>query len=340
MSLQSLEGRYYSDPAIFTAERKAIFERCWQLIGHERQVAATGSYIATRLAGANVFVIRGEDGKVRGFRNVCRHRGGILLREGEGQCDEIKDPYHDWRYGLQGELKDTPWYGQASPFDLKSLSLYPLSVEVWRGLVFLAIDPKTSLLEQLGDLPEHLASVPMETFSVGAQRTFTAPVNWKIYVDQFCEAYHVPATHSPDKAVDMQNYHTRPHNNMMLMQTVGDEATKAASYYGGRWMWAWPNWTLSLFDGGMKLSRLEPVSTTETVVRYHFLFADMSAQAEEMRTRVVEATSSIFWEDIAGCELVQANHPSMDFHSGPLHPELEQAVAYFQGKLRDAVQTA
>jgi len=335
--MQTLEGRYYSDPTIFALERSKVFQHTWHMVGHEGQIEKAGDYISTTIAGANVFVMRGEDGKVRAFRNVCRHRGALLLAAGEGNCPEIKCKYHDWRYSPQGTLKDTPWYGEATPFDINSLSLYSVPVELWRGLIFLSLEPKGSLLEQLGDLPKTIENAPLETFSVGAQRTFTAPVNWKIYVDQYCEAYHVPTTHSPDKAIDMQNYDTHPHNNMMLMQTLGDTATKGASYYGGKWIWAWPNWTLALFDGGMKTSRLEPLSASETRVHYHFFFSDMSPEAESARARVVEATSSIFWEDIAGCELVQANHPAIGFHSGPMHPRLEEAVAYFQRRIRAAV---
>jgi choline monooxygenase len=335
--MRTLEGRYYSDPAVFSAERTRIFERSWQLVGYASQMTGAGDYLSTTVAGQNVFVIRGDDGTLRAFRNVCRHRGARLLDAGEGNCLQIKCRYHDWRYNIEGALVDTPWYGQQSPFDLESLSLYPIRVDVWRNLIFLAIDPEVELVEQLGDFPDNLANVPIEAFSVGATRIFTVPINWKIYIDQFCEAYHVPTTHSPDKAVDMQNYRTRPHRGMMLMETIGTTATAAASYYGGRWLWGWPNWTLSLFDGGMKISRLEPVSPTETVVQYHFLFADMSDDNAENRSRVVEATASIFWEDIAGCTLIQANHPSIGFHSGPLHPELEQAVAYFQGRVKAAV---
>lgn len=332
-SMASLNGAYYSDPAQFAAERRNIFRKSWELVGQEAQLREAGSYLATEIGGARVFVVRGEDGELRAFRNLCTHRGARLLDDGTGSCAQIKCRYHDWRFDLTGALVDTPWFGQPSPFDKDALGLYPIPVALWRGLIFLALEPEAPLLDQLGDLPAHLETTPIETFSIMASRTLTVPVNWKLYIDQFCEAYHVPTTHAPDKAVDMQNYHTEPHNNMMLMQTVSHDATRAASYYGGRWIWAWPNWTLSLFDGGMKTSRIKPVSPVEAVFHYDFYFADTSEAGAEARERVVEATISIFWEDIAGCQLVQDNFPDNDFHSGPLHPTLERAVHYFQQKI-------
>lgn len=335
-SMHTLKGSYYADPEQFSAEQSLIFRKNWELVGQERQLADPGSYIATEVGGAKVFVIRGKDGILRAFRNLCTHRGARLLDDGPGNCPQIRCRYHDWRFDLTGNLVDTPWFGDASPFDMPTLRLYPVPVEAWRGLVFLALDPAESLIEQIGDLPSTIANVPVESFTIMASRTQTVPINWKLYIDQFCEAYHVPATHAPDKAVDMKSYVTQPHRGMMLMQTTGTDATKAASYYGGRWIWVWPNWTVSIFDGGMKTSRVHPVSPTETVVHYDFYFADVSEAGAAARRRVVDATISIFWEDIAGCQLIQDNFPANDFHSGPLHPELERAVSYFHGRVREA----
>jgi choline monooxygenase len=336
----TLTGDYYSAAAQFAAERREILSHSWELVGQEHQLATPGSYIATEIAGAKVFTIRGEDGTIRAFRNLCTHRGARLLDDGLGQCPQIRCRYHDWRFDHSGQLVDTPWFGEASPFDRDLARLYPLSVEVWRGLVFISLDPVEPLIEQLGDVPEALNNAPLEEFRIMASRTISVPINWKLYIDQYCEAYHVPTTHAPDKAVDIQNYDTRPYRNMMLMRTVGEDATRAASYYGGRWIWAWPNWTVALFDGGMKTSRVRPISPTETIVHYDFYFADGSEAVAAARDRVVDATISIFWEDIAGCQLIQDNFPANDFHSGQLHPTLERAVHYFHERVRAATRPA
>jgi choline monooxygenase len=330
----NLEGRFYSDPAIFQAERKSIFARAWQPIAHEDRLPQPGDYFATRIAGTNVFLIRGADGAVRGFINVCRHRGAKLLEDGPGHCGEIRCPFHDWRFDQEGRLRDTPWYGHASPFELRDWPLLPVHVRSWRRLLFVALDPQDGLEEQLGDLPGQLAEAPLEGFQPFATQRFEVATNWKTYIDQFVENYHVPSIHSPDKSVAMDAFTSIPKKGMMVI------TTPAARAYGGKWLWGWPNWTLSLFAGGMKTSRINPLSAERFEAYFDYYFTDHSAESEPARRHVAEATESIFREDVRACELVQPGYSSGAYRSGPLHPELEASVAYFQRRVRDALDVS
>lgn len=107
-SMASLKGVYYSDPAQFAAEQQHIFRKSWELVGQERQLANPGDYLATDIAGAKVFVIRGDDGRLRAFRNLCTHRAARLLDDGLGSCAQVQCRYHDWRFDRAGTLIDTP----------------------------------------------------------------------------------------------------------------------------------------------------------------------------------------------------------------------------------------
>lgn len=333
----NLEGHLYTDPAVFALEREKIFKRTWQPLASATQLANVGDTVAADIAGWGVFIIRGQDGQLRGFHNVCSHRGARLLEPGRRNCDHVVCPYHHWQYDDHGALEDTPWYGDASPFDLAKLSLQPISVAVWRGLIFAAIEPATSLEQQLGDLPDELANASLEQFVATTGEELEAAINWKAYVDQFCEYYHVPAVHSPDKTVSVRNYEAIPRNGMMYMRAT-DQAGTQAAYYGGKWLWAWPNWTLSLFPGGMKISRINPVSADKIRVRFDYFFADTSQAGEPTRSRVAGATKSIFLEDVRACERAQAGYASGSYRPGPLHPQHEQATAYFQSRVREALR--
>ena len=331
----NLESRYYADSDIFEAERRHIFRTSWQLICSAASIAAAGSYRATELAGSGILLIRGADGVLRAFRNVCRHRGSRLLEEGAGRCSVIACPYHGWQYGDRGQLLSTPWFDEATPFDLESLALAPLAMEIWRGLVFVALEPRTTLAEQLGDLPQALADVALESFTETHAERLPAPLNWKGYVDQFVEYYHTPSVHAPDKSIGIERYTAEPARGMMLML-----APEGSAFYGGRWLWAWPNWTVSIFPGGMKTSRIEPLAVDRIAVYFHFYFADTSAGTQPARQRVIDATSHIFAEDVAACARAQRNYASGDYQPGPLHPRHEKALAYFQGRVRAALNEA
>ena len=330
--VQSLEGRFYADPAVFTAERERIFRRTWQIAGHESAWEAAGRFRTIDIAGASVFVVRDESGELRAFRNACRHRGARLV-DGMGACTTIRCPYHAWQYGLDGQLLETPWFGEATPFDLSGLGLTVVALETWRGLVFVSLEPEGALIDQLGDTPSLLTDTPLEAMVELDGRSFVEPINWKTYVDQFTEFYHSPAVHGSDRSVGIDRFTVAPIHRGMLMR-----APEGLAFYGGKWIWTWPNWTISTFRGGVKISRIMPLSAQKCEVRFLFL-ADPGFAAEPADLqRVVDATFAIFEQDAAVLRRVQANLGSgMYDPPGPLHPHHEQATAHFQQMVRDAL---
>jgi nitrite reductase/ring-hydroxylating ferredoxin subunit len=179
--LRNLDASYYVDPALHARERAAIFRTHWHLLGPVSQVADPGQYVAAELAGEKLFALRGRDGVLRAFRNVCPHRGARLLEEGAGRCDTLRCPYHMWLFDETGRLRRTPWFGEDAGFDTADWPLTPASVAVWRGLLFVSAAPDLSLTEQLGDLPDEVADYPLETFSPVASHRFEMQCNWKTY---------------------------------------------------------------------------------------------------------------------------------------------------------------
>jgi choline monooxygenase len=191
----NLDARYYVSPDTFRDERNAIFARTWQHLGAASQVDKPESYLAADLAGFKIFVLRGSDGVLRSFKNMCRHRGAQLLADGAGTCKAIRCPYHQWVFSEKGELLNAPWFGDKPPIVLEDWPLEPIHVDIWRGLLFASIDPEMSLLEQPGELPDELATEPIETYALDRQDKVEFDANWKVYTDNFVEGYHIPGIH-------------------------------------------------------------------------------------------------------------------------------------------------
>ncbi len=332
--LHNMEARWYVDPALYERERQVIFRRHWHLLGPASELDEPGRYLAVEIAGWKLFAQRGQDGVLRAFHNVCRHRGARLLEEGTGRCDRLQCPYHLWVYEQDGSLRNTPFFGEDPSFKLEDWPLQPILVEVWRGLLFVAIEPATGLVEQLGDMPRELAEFPLETFRPMTSARFVMAANWKTYTDNFIEGYHIPGIHPGfGRVIDFARFETVALGNAVRMTAP----QKDGSIYGGKWMWGWPGWTLSTFPGGMNTSRITPLGVNSTELVYHFYFADLSPETEAARNQVVETNCGIVREDFGICEHTQLNYASGAYRPGPLSPRQEQSLIWFQDRVRQLV---
>ncbi|TIM99931.1 MAG: aromatic ring-hydroxylating dioxygenase subunit alpha [Mesorhizobium sp.] len=330
----NLDPSLYVRDDIWQQERCSIFAHTWQFMGPVASVATSGQYLAIDIAGTPIFAIRGRDGTLRGFKNVCRHRGAKLLADGAGKCGLIVCPYHKWSFADTGRLVQAPWYGKDPAIIAEDWPLETVQLSEWRGLLFAALDPKESLLDQLGSLPDELADEPLETYAATDQATVSFTANWKIYTDNFVEGYHIPGTHpSFHAAIDFEAFQTTAHPGYVRMTAP----PKDGLFYRGKWLWMWPNWTLSLFDGGMNVSRINPTSPHHTDQHYHFFFADIAAEASESRAKSVQGTLAVVREDYAICADTHRNYAAGAYCSGPLSGRHERGVQYFQERVAAAL---
>jgi choline monooxygenase len=303
-------------------------------MGPAASVAAPGQYLAGDVAGLGLIVIRGRDGVLRGFRNVCRHRGARLLANGEGQCGLIRCPYHHWTYADTGRLVQAPWFGTDPAIVPEDWPLEPVRATVWRGLVFAAVDPAESLEDQLGDLVAELADEPIEHYVCTDRASLGFEANWKVYTDNFVEGYHIPGTHpSFHAAIDFEAFTTTAHRGFVRMTAPPRDGL----FYRGKWLWMWPNWTLSLFRGGMNTSRIDPAGVGRTDQHYWFFFADTSGAAADDRRRSVEGTLAVVREDMQVCADTHRNYAAGAYTPGPLSSRHERGVHYFQTRVREAL---
>src|SRR5690348_10306423 len=149
-SASTLESKYYVDPAILPRERERIFARTWQCVGYAEQVASAGQYFTFDLAGEPLLIVRGADGVLRGFYNVCRHRAGPPA-EGCGTRKAFRCGYHGWTYALDGKLLNAPEMEGVVDFDHERFGLAPVNVGEWGGLIFANLSEQPEpLLQSLG----------------------------------------------------------------------------------------------------------------------------------------------------------------------------------------------
>lgn len=235
----SLAGNAYTDPLYYEIERKNLLGNNWQLIAHESQLpqdeAIPASYLAETICNYPTILVRsGKTGEIKGYHNICRHRAGPLEWDGtKGSCSihGLKCKYHGWTYSVDGELKGVPAFNKScsEPLNKADYNLWPMRVAVWRGLVFVQQLPPNSSTSshenEKGIIPmsgeaanaafvndnqafcDRMTAVPLEEFQVHRTSTHYLKCNWKVYVENYLEGYHIPTIHPLlNSQVDMNDY--------------------------------------------------------------------------------------------------------------------------------------
>ena len=206
----TIPSRYYTDTAVLTAENERVFGCTWQLAGHVEQVREPGQFFTVRIADEPVLVVRGSDGVLRAMSNVCRHRAGPVAK-GSGKRPVLQCGYHGWTYGLDGNLLNTPEMKGIEQFDRGAFCLPQFRVELWHGLVFVNLDPGAMPLRDFlgSDLFDHLGRRDNSDYRLAARKEWELDCNWKVYVDNYLEGYHIPIVHpSLFRELDYPKYWT------------------------------------------------------------------------------------------------------------------------------------
>jgi Rieske 2Fe-2S family protein len=203
----------YISAAVFDVERERIFAREWVLVGREESVPATGDYLDVDVLGESLLVVRGDDGALRAFFNVCRHRGSALVpraavdpaNEGVpvGGCKgaTIRCPYHSWVYGLDGALKSAPHLEPALEGRKHEFGLHQAGLETWGGFIFVNLEPEGArargytLQTQFGEAIERLRNYPLADLRIGQRIVYQVAANWKVILENYNECYHCAGVH-------------------------------------------------------------------------------------------------------------------------------------------------
>ena len=320
----------YRDPEAFQRERATVFARSWQFVAHERDLVEAGDYAAETLAGYPIVVVRGADGELRGFHNVCRHRAGPLVDEARGRCaGEFVCRYHGWRYTLDGRLRSAVNFGPAEGFDPREFGLHPIRVESWRGLVFVNLHARAaSLLATLQPLEEVWSEREIAVPAHTVRRSHRIACNWKVYVENYLEGYHVSTLHPGLAAeIDVDAYRVR----MTGSVAVHEAPPRGGGVNEGLWAWIWPNMAVNVYRSGLMIEHMKPDGVDGTRLDYLFFHHGDGALDE-----VLAMSDRTTAEDAWVCERVQQNLSAGIYDTGVLSPRHENAVAWFQDRVAES----
>lgn len=189
----------YTSQEWFDREQEELFSRVWQFAGMQEDLTEAGSYMCIRVGRYPIIVVRGEDGGLRAFHNICRHRGTELLRTTGKRKKMIICPYHHWTYSLDGQLKSVPSQNEFPDLQKAEMGLYPAGIALWKGMIFVHPDEQAEPFDKwLADLPEHMGPHQPEKLVQYDEGVYSYDVraNWKIFVENYMDGYHLAHLHA------------------------------------------------------------------------------------------------------------------------------------------------
>ncbi|MEO8364954.1 MAG: aromatic ring-hydroxylating dioxygenase subunit alpha [Pseudoxanthomonas sp.] len=333
----ALPARYYFGEDMLAMEQRAVIARSWQLVAHHSQLAGPGDHVVEQVGHVPVLLVRGQDGVLRAFPNVCRHRAGPLaLCNGKG-ARALHCKYHGWTYTLEGQLRSAPEMQAARDFTVDDIHLPPLRVHEWQGLVFVALDDAVPDFDEVyRGISERIAPIDLSTMRYLRRDSYDIDCNWKVYIDNFLEGYHLPHVHPGlSKVLDYRIYDTELFpwyslQNSPLRDSGGAYGEGEAFYYH-----VYPNVMLNIMPGRMQTNRILPLGPGRCRVEFDYYYA----QDEQALARISADQSfsdEVQTEDITICESVQKGLASGLYDAGRLCPKRESGVWHFQNLLRAA----
>jgi carnitine monooxygenase subunit len=349
----------YSDPDFFELEKRTIFRTSWQLVCHVNDVPKPGDYHSFDFLGEAVIVVRGDDGQVRSFHNVCRHRASRLLDGPKGSCGRrITCPYHAWTYALDGRLVGVPHRQTFSDLDTSKHGLAPLDQEIFMGFVFVRFEPGLpSVREMAAPYIDEFAAYRMEEL-VPQGRVTLRPrsVNWKNVADNYSDGMHIPVAHpgltrlfGPSYGIEAQewidkmwgllrdapsrNWSERQYQKLLpAVEHLPQERQRLWTYFK-----LWPNVAFDIYPDQIDFMQFLPVSPTETMIReIAYVHPDSRREMRAARYLNWRINRQVNLEDKALIERVQAGMASSSYTVGPLS-ETEVCLRSFARRMRSLI---
>ena len=334
----TIPAPWYVDSRIADLEAKTVFTKSWQLIGRVEQVEKPGQFVTANIAGEPIVAVRGNDGVLRAFYNVCRHHAAAVVTEACGQANILHCPYHGWNYGLDGSLKGMPEFDGVRGFERQQNGLVPVKAEPWEKFVFVNLDPEAvGLREFLGRLVKQVAPLGVSKLHYFDSRTYDIACNWKVFVDNYLDGgYHVPHLHKGLSSVlDYKEYTIANEDRYCLQSSpmVASDEDKAtgATRKGdrARYFWQYPNLMINCYEGYMDTNLVLPLDVDHCRVIFDFYFADVSEAQRTYNEQSVAVGARVQDEDLGICEAVQRGLKSRAYGAGRLSVRREAGEHLF-----------
>jgi choline monooxygenase len=334
----TIPAPWYVDARIAELEAKTVFSQSWQLVGRIEQVEKPGQFVTATVAGEPIVAVRGNDGLLRAFFNVCCHHAAAVVTEPCGQASILHCPYHGWNYGLDGSLKGMPEFDGVKNFDRKQNGLTPVKAETWEKFVFVNLDPKAAPLQDfLGGLVKRVRPLGVSKLNYFDSRTYDIHCNWKVFVDNYLDGgYHVPHLHKGLSSVLNYKEYTIENEDRYCLQSspmvVSDEdAATGATRKGDRawYFWHYPNLMINCYEGYMDTNLVLPLDVDHCRVIFDFYFGDVSDARREYNQQSVAVGARVQDEDLGICEAVQRGLKSRAYGAGRLSVRREAGEHLF-----------
>jgi Rieske 2Fe-2S family protein len=337
---RTLPGEAYASPEVFAWEQRHFTEGSWVCVGRATDLERPGDQRALRIGSISMLLVRTGAGQLRGFYNVCRHRGHELLEPGTSRGGRgIKCPYHGWVYGLDGDCRATPRFG-SDDLDRAEFPLVPVRVEEWHGWVFVNVSGDAPpLAEHLGNLEAVVADYRAERLVALASHEYEVAANWKIVIENYLECYHCSSIHPelckvtpPESDVQFPGASGVWIGGGMLLRDHAVTMSLTGESFGvpipsvpdGRrreigYVALLPNLLVSLHPDYVMTHRLVPLAPDRTWIECAWLFPPEALE----RPDFTPDYASEFWditnrEDWEACQSVQRNVASPGYRQGPI----------------------
>ena len=357
----SLPGWLYFDPEFFEAEKKVFLCAAPQVVCHESEIDQPGEWRSLEYLGESVIVIRGDDGEVRAFSNVCRHRGSRLL-DGTGGCAKVLTcPYHAWSYGRDGRLVGVPHRNEYPGLQTDQLGLVPVPLENWRGFLFVTLEPGLpSVAEMMAPYESEVEPYQFEKLRVLGRVTLRQrQLNWKTLCDNYSDHLHIPVGHPGLTRLFGRNYRidAEPHADRMQGDLVDKESANPSERayqrylpkadhlppsHQRKWLYykLFPNIAFDIYPDQVDFMQFIPVSSTQTLLReISYALPDDRREMKAVRYLNWRINRRVNAEDTELITRVQLGMQSPTYKAGPLGTS-EVCLRSFARKLRKMIPEA
>jgi phenylpropionate dioxygenase-like ring-hydroxylating dioxygenase large terminal subunit len=358
----SLPAWLYTDPEYFAVEVARVIRPSWQIVCHQSDIAEPGAYHILDYLGESVVAVRGGDGQIRAFHNVCRHRAMRLVEGPSGCAKKIACPYHAWTYELDGRLAGVPSKGDYPALRLEDTGLAPVAVEVWRGFVFvnLAPGPFLSVAQMMAPYETEIAPYRVEEMrGISPERLRPRAVNWKQVGDNYSDNLHIPVAHDGLTRLFGKSYRIEAEPWVDRMAGEIDEGHRGnfwERFYRAhlpraphlpeasqrRWLYykLWPNMAFDLYADQIDFMQWLPLTPTTTLLRERaYALPDDSRTMKLVRYANWRINRVVNAEDSWLIERVQRGMASQSYEVGPIGRS-EVCLRSFARKIRVLIPEA
>ena len=349
---ETLASRFYTDPSMMELERERIFRRTWQLVGTlsqdcgevngvKRTIADPESFFTAEVVGEPVVIVRDNSGILRAFSNVCRHRAGPIA-QGAGCRHVFNCAYHGWTYTLDGRLIGTPEVDGVAFFDRSTMGMVPLRLATWREFIFVNFDPAAApLTDFLGNIPELAREFSFEGIAQTERRDYIVYCNWKVYVDNYLDAYHIPIVHPglmkeidyPRYRTDTFRYHSQqfgPIKEIKLNDATDRVYPPGIGLKEALYFWVFPNLMLNFYPDNIQTNLIVPLSHDKTLTIFEWFFHDVASEKTKSRAeKAIGFSETVQQEDMRICEAMQRGLQSSTYNRGRYSVKRENGVHHF-----------